>query len=68
VSARIVEVVYSDDAMAGQGTEDSPARTVQRLYTKAGWLIAEFDPYLNAWRGGVDGALFQVAHPDAVIR
>ncbi len=41
--AHIVELIYTTE-YRGMGTEKDPARTVQQLYTKSGYIVAEHDP------------------------
>ena len=41
--ARIIELILSLE-QRGAGTEISPYRDVQQLYTKDGYLVAEYDP------------------------
>lgn len=44
MGARIVELIYTDDDMAGEGIDNSPYRRLQKLYSKDGILIASLDP------------------------
>lgn len=41
--ARIVELILADE-VRGSGTAESICRTVMRLYTRTGYLVAEYDP------------------------
>lgn len=43
---RIVELICTENATRGKGTDEDPHRTLTQYWTKAGALVFEIDPYV----------------------
>ena len=41
--AKVIELIFSEETR-GAGTPESICRRVQQLFTKEGYLVAEYDP------------------------
>lgn len=46
---REVTLIYSDDAIKGEGTEEDPVRALYKLFTKDGAQVAHYDARGASW-------------------